>query len=75
VEKKELRSTVVAAINFIDSIDANDISAILRANGIIDTDSYKKIGKNQIRIGAFPSVELSDIQALTNCVDWIVEHL
>ena len=75
VEKKELRSTVVAAINFIDSIDANDISAILRANGIVDTDSYKKIGKNQIRIGAFPSVELSDIQALTNCVDWIVEHL
>jgi phosphoserine aminotransferase len=47
----------------------------LRANGIVDTDSYKKIGKNQIRIGAFPSVELSDIQALTNCVDWIVEHL
>jgi len=75
VEKKELRSTVVAAINFIDSIDANDVSAILRANGIVDTDSYKKIGKNQIRIGAFPSVELSDIQALTNCVDWIVEHL
>ena len=75
MEKKELRSTVVAAINFIDSIDANDISAILRANGIVDTDSYKKIGKNQIRIGAFPSVELSDIQALTNCVDWIVEHL
>jgi phosphoserine aminotransferase len=75
VEKKELRSTVVAALNFIDSIDANDISAILRANGIVDTDSYKKIGKNQIRIGAFPSVELSDIQALTNCVDWIVEHL
>jgi len=75
VERKELRSTVVAAINFIDSIDANDISAILRANGIVDTDSYKKIGKNQIRIGAFPSVELSDIQALTNCVDWIVEHL
>jgi phosphoserine aminotransferase len=66
---------VVAAINFIDSIDVNDISAILRANGIVDTDSYKKIGKNQIRIGAFPSVELSDIQALTNCVDWIVEHL
>lgn len=66
---------MVAAINFIDSIDANDISAILRANGIVDTDSYKKIGKNQIRIGAFPSVELSDIQALTNCVDWIVEHL
>ena len=75
MERKELRSTVVAAINFIDSIDANDISAILRANGIVDTDSYKKIGKNQIRIGAFPSVELSDIQALTNCVDWIVEHL
>jgi phosphoserine aminotransferase len=75
VDKEELRSSVVAVINFIDSIDANDISAILRANGIVDTDSYKKIGKNQIRIGAFPSVELSDIQALTNCVDWIVEHL
>lgn len=75
VEKKELRSTVVATIDFIDSIDAIEISAILRANGIVDTDSYRKLGKNQIRIGIFPSVELSDVQALTNCIDWIVERL
>ena len=70
-----MRSKVVGTINFDESIDALEIAKVLRANGIVDTDSYKKIGKNQIRIGAFPSVELSDIQALTNCVDWIVEHL
>jgi phosphoserine aminotransferase len=75
VDKKELRSSVVAVINFIDSIDALQISAVLRANGIVDTDSYRKIGKNQIRVGVFPSVELSDVQALTNCLDWIVERL
>jgi len=75
VERKELRSTVVATIDFIDSIDALEISAILRANGIVDTDSYRKLGKNQIRIGAFPSVELSDVQALSACIDWIVEQL
>jgi phosphoserine aminotransferase len=74
VERKELRSTVVATIDFIDSIDALEISAILRANGIVDTDSYRKLGKNQIRIGAFPSVELSDVQALSACIDWIVEQ-
>lgn len=75
VEKKELRSSVVATIDFIDSIDALQISAILRANGIVDTDSYRKIGKNQIRVGVFPSVELSDVEALTNCLDYIVEKL
>ena len=75
VEKKHLRSSVVATIDFVDSIDALQISAILRANGIVDTDSYRKIGKNQIRIGVFPSVELSDVEALTNCIDFIVEKL
>ena len=75
VERPELRSNVVAVIDFIDSIDAIQISNILRANAIVDTDSYRKLGKNQIRIGVFPSVELSDVQALTNCIDWIVENL
>jgi len=75
VDRPELRSNVVAVIDFIESIDAIQISNILRANGIVDTDSYRKLGKNQIRIGVFPSVELSDVQALTNCIDWIVENL
>lgn len=75
VNKKELRSTVITTIDFIDSISGDDISAILRANLIVDTDAYRKLGKNQIRIGVFPSIELSDVQALTNCIDWIVEHL
>jgi phosphoserine aminotransferase len=66
---------VVAVIDFIESIDAIQISNILRANAIVDTDSYRKLGKNQIRIGVFPAVELSDVQALTNCIDWIVENL
>lgn len=75
VEKSELRSSVVVVIDFIDEINGDEVSEILRANGIVDTDRYKKLGKNQIRIGVFPAVELSDVQALTNCIDWIVERL
>ena len=55
-------------------MDANKISAVLRANGVVDTDSYRKLGRNQLRIGMFPAIEPSDVEALTACIDHLVEH-
>lgn len=70
-----MRSKVVGTINFDDAIDASKIAAILRANGIVDTEPYRKLGKNQLRIGMFPAVEPSDIDALTSCIEFIVNTL
>ena len=69
------RSRVVATIDFDDRVDADTISAVLRANGIVDTEGYRKLGRNQLRIGMFPAIEPSDIEALTACLDYIVERL
>jgi phosphoserine aminotransferase len=69
------RSQVVGTIDFDDRVDANAVSAILRANGIVDTDSYRKLGRNQLRIGMFPAVEPADVQALTACIDYVIERL
>jgi phosphoserine aminotransferase len=69
------RSQVVGTIDFDESINASGLSAILRANGIVDTDSYRKLGRNQLRIGMFPAVDPADVQALTACVDYVVERL
>jgi phosphoserine aminotransferase len=69
------RSKVVGTINFKDGIDALNIAKILRANGIVDTDPYRKLGKNQLRIGMFPAVEPSDVEALTKCIEYVVEKL
>lgn len=68
------RSDVVATID-IDGVDANQISAILRSNGIVDTDSYRKLGRNQLRVGMFPAIDSTDIAALTQCIDVVVDHL
>ena len=68
------RSDVVGTID-LDGVDANDVSAILRANGVVDTDSYRKLGRNQLRIGMFPAIDPSDVEALTRCIDVVVEHL
>ena len=70
-----MRSKVVGTINFDDAIDANEIAAVLRANGIVDTESYRKLGKNQLRIGMFPAVDPSDVAALTACIDHVVAAL
>ena len=70
-----MRSKVVGTINFDDAIDATKIAAALRANGIVDTEPYRKLGKNQLRIGMFPAVEPSDVDALTKCIDFIVAAL
>ena len=70
-----MRSKVVATINFDDAIDALEIAKVLRANGIVDTEPYRKLGKNQLRIGMFPSVDPDDISALTKCIEYVVENL
>lgn len=75
VENPEHRSQVVATINFADHIDALQIADILRANGIVDTDPYRKLGKNQLRVATFVSVEQSDLEALTGCIDYVLERL
>ena len=66
------RSLVVGTIDFADGIDAAAIAKVLRANGIVDVEPYRKLGRNQLRVGMFPAVEPSDIEALTACIDWIV---
>ena len=56
-------------------VDATTVSAVLRANGIVDTDSYRKLGRNQLRIGMFPAIDPDDVEALTRCIDHVVERL
>lgn len=68
------RSHVVATID-LDGVAAIDISAVLRHNGIVDTDGYRKLGRNQLRVGMFPAVEPADVAALTRCVDYVAERL
>lgn len=75
VTDSSMRSNVVGTINFDDSIDAMKVAATLRANGIVDTEPYRKLGKNQLRIGMFPAVEPSDIDALTASIDFVVNAL
>lgn len=69
------RSAVVVTIDFDESIDAARIAAVLRANGIVDTEPYRKLGRNQLRIAVFPAVEPDDVRALTACLDFVIEHL
>src|SRR6185312_7980046 len=68
------RSLVVGTIDFADGIDAAAIAKTLRANGIVDVEPYRKLGRNQLRVGMFPAVEPGDVQALTACIDWVVER-
>jgi phosphoserine aminotransferase len=68
------RSLVVGTIDFDDTIDAAALAATLRANGIVDVEPYRKLGRNQLRIGMFPAIETEDVQALTACIDWVLER-
>ena len=68
-------SQVVATIDFDDAIDASAIAATLRANGIVDTEPYRKLGRNQLRIAMYPAIDPDDVAALTACIDWVVERL
>lgn len=69
------RSLVVGTIDFADGLDAAAVARTLRANGIVDTEPYRKLGRNQLRVGMFPAVEPGDVRALTGCIDWVVERL
>ncbi len=70
-----LRSNAVATIDFADGVDAAAIAKILRANDIVDTEPYRKLGRNQLRVALYPTVEPSDVEALTRCIDYIAERL
>ena len=69
------RSQVVGTIDFADSVDAAALATVLRSNGIVDTEPYRKLGRNQLRVAMFPAVEPDDVEALTACVDYVVERL
>ena len=75
VAKPDERSHVVGTIDLDPSISHDTVCQVLRANGVVDTEPYRKLGRNQLRVGMFPAVEPSDVEALTHCVDYIVERL
>ncbi|GAA4856861.1 phosphoserine transaminase [Pseudonocardia benzenivorans] len=75
VAEPKHRSQVVGTIDFNDDVDAAAVAKILRANGIVDTEPYRKLGRNQLRIGMFPAVDPDDVSALTACIDHVVERL
>ena len=70
-----MRSQVIGTIDFDASVDAARVAQVLRANGVVDTEPYRKLGRNQLRVAMFPAVEPSDVQALTACIDHVVEQL
>jgi phosphoserine aminotransferase len=70
-----LRSGVVATIDIDDAIDATAITSTLRRNGIVDTEPYRKLGRNQLRVAVFPAVEPDDVRALTRCIDHVISQL
>ncbi len=75
VTDPDQRSQVVGTIDFADGVDAAEVAKVLRANGIVDTEPYRKLGRNQLRVAMFPAVEPADVEALTACVDWVIERL
>jgi phosphoserine aminotransferase len=75
VEDPDARSLVVGTIDFDASIDHAVLATALRANGIVDVEPYRKLGRNQLRIAMFPAIEPSDVEALTACIDYVIERL
>ncbi len=69
------RSQVIGTIDFADEVDAAAVAKVLRANGIVDTEPYRKLGRNQLRVAMFPAVDPADVEALTKCVDYVIERL
>ncbi|GGK98494.1 phosphoserine transaminase [Mangrovihabitans endophyticus] len=70
-----LRSNAVATIDFAAGVDAAAVAKVLRANGIVDTEPYRKLGRNQLRVALYPTVDPSDVEALTACIDYVVPRL
>jgi phosphoserine aminotransferase len=75
VEKPDERSHVVGTIDFDDAVNASVVAKVLRANGIVDTEPYRKLGRNQLRVAMFPAVDPEDIKALTACIDLVISEL
>ncbi|MFT4049907.1 MAG: phosphoserine transaminase [Solirubrobacterales bacterium] len=75
VQNPDERSLVIGTIDFNDDIDAAQIAKTLRANGVVDTEPYRKLGRNQLRVAMFPAIDPDDVVALTKCIDYIVERL
>jgi phosphoserine aminotransferase len=69
------RSQVIGVIDLDDSVNAAEVTQALRANGIVDTDPYRKLGRNQLRIAMYASIDPSDVDALTACIDYVCERL
>ena len=69
------RSLVVGTIDFDDAVDAAAVAATLRANGIVDVEPYRKLGRNQLRVGMFPAIDPADVEALTGCIDFVLENV
>jgi phosphoserine aminotransferase len=69
------RSLVIGTIDLDESIDADAVAATLRANGIVDTEPYRKLGRNQLRIAMYPAIDPADVEALTRCIDYVVDRL
>ena len=68
------RSLVVGTIDLDDAVDAAAVASVLRANGLVDVEPYRKLGRNQLRVAMFPAIESSDVAALTECIDWVVNN-
>ena len=75
VADEAARSTVVGTVDLLPPIEAPTVTSVLRANGVVDTEPYRRLGRNQLRVGMYPAVDPADVLALTACVDWVVEHL
>ncbi|MEU9894823.1 phosphoserine transaminase [Streptomyces phaeochromogenes] len=69
------RSQVIGTIDFTDDVDAAAVAKVLRANGIVDTEPYRKLGRNQLRVAMFPAIDPADIESLTKCIDYVIEKL
>ena len=75
VANPEHRSQVVCTVDFAEQVDAMEVSKVLRANGIVDVDPYRKLGRNQLRIATFTSIDITDVERLTAAIDYVVERI
>jgi phosphoserine aminotransferase len=75
VTDASMRSQVIGTIDFDDSVNAAQVAKSLRSNGIVDVEPYRKLGRNQLRVAMFPAVEPTDVEALTSCIDYVVDAL
>ena len=75
VRDASARSNVIGTVDFTDAVDAAMLAAVLRKNGVVDVEPYRKLGRNQLRVGMYPAVEPDDVAALTRCIDYIVERI